>query len=381
MYISTSQQLREFVDGLDDVRVIGIDTEFMRERTYYARLCLVQIAAGGHDAIIDPLAVDDLSPFFELLADESVTKVLHAGTQDLEIFFLLTGRVPSPLFDTQLAATLAGFPQQVGYGALVKELLGVELDKSDTFTDWAKRPLSKAQIEYALNDVRHLVPLYERLLSSLERDERLEWLESDFEHLEDPATYTVLPEEQWRRLKRVSSLKRRQMAVAREVAAWRELEAQRRDIPKRWVLGDESVVEIARRTPATPQELFAIRGVGDKLQRSATAGVLAAVARGLAVPEESLPVLERRRRPAAKDIDGAVDLMVALVRLRAREHGVAMPVLASRDDLESLASGDREAHRLLEGWRHDIVGAELLDLLDGKIALSLDGGDLHVEKR
>jgi ribonuclease D len=307
--------------------------------------------------------------------------VLHAGSQDLEIFYQLMGEVPAPVFDTQLAASLAGFPQQVGYAALTRELLGVEVDKGDTFTDWAKRPLSETQVAYALNDVTHLVPLYERLLGGLERDERLEWLESDFERLEDPATYENAPGEQWRRLKRVSSLKRRQLAVAREVAAWRETEAQRRDVPKRWVLGDESIVEIARRTPRNAEELFAIRGVPDKLQRSATKGVVEAVQRGLGVPEDELPQLERRRRPPAADIDGAVDLMVALVRLRAREHGVAMPVLASRDDLERLASGERDAHALLEGWRRDIVGAELLDLLDGRVVLSLDEGVLHVEKR
>jgi len=381
LYISTSQQLRDFAERFGDVSVIGIDTEFMRERTYYAKLCLIQIAAADTVAIIDPLTVDDLGPLFAVLRDRSVTKVLHAGSQDLEIFYLLTHEVPAPLFDTQLAASLAGFPQQVGYGALVKEVLGEELDKGDTFTDWAKRPLAETQIAYALNDVRHLVPLYEKLLASLERDERLQWLESDFERLEDPSTYAAVPEEQWRRLKRVSSLKRRQLATARELAAWRELEAQRRDVPKRWVLGDESIVEVARRAPTTAEELVAIRGVGDKLQRSAITAVLAAVQRGLTVPEHELPQLERRRRPAATDVDGAVDLMVALVRLRAREHGVAMPVLASRDDLERLASGERDAHRLLEGWRRDIVGAELLDLLDGRIVLSLEGGVLRVDTR
>ena len=381
MYISTSQELRDFVGGLSDVAVIGIDTEFMRERTYYAKLCLIQMAVADDVAIIDPLTVDDLEPLFALLRDRSVVKVLHAGSQDLEIFYQLMGEVPAPLFDTQLAASLAGFPQQVGYGALLREVLGADIDKADTFTDWSKRPLSETQVAYALNDVRYLVPLYEHLLAGLERDERLQWLESDFERLEDPSTYATVPEEQWRRLKRVSSLKRRQLAVAREMAAWRELEAQRRDVPKRWVLGDESIVEIARRAPTTADEVLAIRGVGDKLQRSAIKGVLAAVQRGLDVPEDELPLLERRRRAPAADIDGAVDLMVALVRLRAREHGVAMPVLASRDDLERLASGERDAHRLLEGWRRDIVGAELLDLLDGRLSLSLDDGVLHVDKR
>lgn len=381
MYISTNDELARFASSLIDESAIGMDTEFMRERTYFARLCLVQVASSADVAIIDPLAVTDLSPLFSVLADARIVKVLHAGSQDLEIFYHLMGEVPAPVFDTQIAATLAGFPQQAGYGALVRQLLGVELDKGDTFTDWSRRPLSENQVRYALNDVRHLVPLYERLLASLERDERLSWLESDFARLEDPTTYAPDPNEQWRKLKRASSLNRRQLAVARELAAWRELEAQRRDVPKRWILGDESIVEIARRAPSDRDELQAVRGVADKLSRAAQGAVLEAVERGQAIDEADLPVVDRRRRAPARDVDGAVDLMVALVRLRAREHGVAMPILASREDLERLAAGEREAHRLLEGWRRDIVGAELLDLLEGRIRLSLKDGILEIETR
>jgi len=381
LYISTNDELARFASSLIDESAIGMDTEFMRERTYFARLCLVQVASSADVAIIDPLAVTDLSPLFSVLADARIVKVLHAGSQDLEIFYHLMGEVPAPVFDTQIAATLAGFPQQAGYGALVRQLLGVELDKGDTFTDWSRRPLSENQVRYALNDVRHLVPLYERLLASLERDERLSWLESDFARLEDPTTYAPDPNEQWRKLKRASSLNRRQLAVARELAAWRELEAQRRDVPKRWILGDESIVEIARRAPSDRDELQAVRGVADKLSRAAQGAVLEAVERGQAIDEADLPVVDRRRRAPARDVDGAVDLMVALVRLRAREHGVAMPILASREDLERLAAGEREAHRLLEGWRRDIVGAELLDLLEGRIRLSLKDGILEIETR
>jgi ribonuclease D len=212
----------------------------------------------------------------------------------------------------------------------------------------------------------------------MEREGRIDWLAADFARLEDPATYEVVPRELWRRVKRVSSLNRRQLAVVREVAAWREAEAQRRDVPKRWVIGDESIIEIARRVPKTGDELFAVRGVADKVGRGAQAGLLSAVAAGVAVTDDDLPSLEKRRRPVG-DVDGAVDLMIALVRLRAREHGVAMPLMASRDDLERLAAGEKEASPLLEGWRKKMVGDELVALLDGRIELALKNGALVVE--
>lgn len=357
---------------------MGIDTEFIRERTYFARLCLVQLASDEDCAIVDPLAIGDLSPLCDLLSDPNVVKVLHAGSQDLEIFFRRCGRVAAPIFDTQVAATLAGFPQQVGYGALVHDLLGVKLDKGDSYTDWARRPLSDTQEEYALNDVRYLPEMYRRLQAELDRTGRALWLEADFSRMADPATYVVVAEEQWRRVKRVSSLNRRQLGVAREVAAWRESEAMRRDVPKRWVVGDESIIEISRRAPKDVVELAAIRGVSDKIGRGAAAGVIEAVARGMAVPEDELPSLKKRRRTIA-DVDSTVDLMVALVRLRAKQNGVAMPLLASRDELERLAGGEREGHPLLEGWRAAMVGEELCELIDGRLSLRLIDGELVVD--
>lgn len=369
--------LRRMIDIFRAAPVVGVDTEFMRERTYYAKLCLVQIGTEEHTALIDPLALPDLSPLCELLCDPNVVKVLHAGSQDLEIFYRLCGCATRPVFDTQVAATLAGFPQQVGYAALVRELLGVELDKGDTYTDWSKRPLSDTQVCYARNDVAHLPEVYRLLTERLTADGRMGWLAADFARMEDPATYETDFGELWRKVKRVSSLNRRQLAVAREVTAWREQEAMRRNVPKRWVIGDESIVEVARRAPKTAEELSAIRGVGDKVGRGASTGLLAAVVSGLAVPDEELPGLKKRRRPVG-DVDAAVDLMVAVLRLRAREHGVAMPLLASRDELERLAAGDREGHPLLEGWKKGMVGDELIDLLEGRIELRLSDGGLVV---
>ena len=378
MYVTETESLRELVAQLLTASCVAIDTEFMRERTYFARLCLIQLASDDVTAIVDPLAIGDLSPLKDLLIDPGVVKIFHAGSQDLEIFYRLFGVATAPVFDSQIAATLAGFPQQVGYGALVKEVMGVTLDKGDTYTDWAKRPLSDTQVEYALNDVRYLPEIRRRLLSEMEREGRIEWLAADFSRLEDPATYEVVPRELWRRVKRVSSLNRRQLAIAREVTAWREIEAQRRDVPKRWVVGDESIIEISRRAPKTADELTAIRGVADKVGRGAQAGLLGAVVSGLEVSDGDLPSLEKRRRPVG-DVDAAVDLMIALVRLRAREHGVAMPLMASRDDLERLAAGEKEASPLLEGWRKKMVGDELVALIDGRLQVRLDGGALVVE--
>lgn len=380
MYVTDTATLTELVARMRTASAVAVDTEFMRERTYFARLCLIQIGTDDEQAIIDPLAFEDLSPLCELLVDRSVTKIFHAGSQDLEIFYKMCGQATAPVFDTQVAATLAGFPTQVGYGALVKELLGVALDKGDTYTDWARRPLSDTQVEYALNDVRYLPEVHRRLTAVLEKEGRSAWLQADFARLEDPSTYEAAPEEQWRRVKRISSLNRRQLAIAREVAAWRELEAQRRNVPKRWILGDESIIEIARRGPATAAEVLAIRGVADKAGKGAQKGIAEAVSRGLAVPEADLPCLTKRRRVQG-DVDGAVDLMVAVVRIRAREHGVAMPLLASRDDLERLAAGEREASPLLEGWRREMVGEELVRLIDGEISLRLVDGVILIDEQ
>ncbi len=379
MYVADRNVLADLCDSIAGAPLLAVDTEFMRERTYFARLCLIQIATEETTAIIDPLAIGDIEPLFAVLRDERTVKVLHAGQQDLEIFWLLMGQTVRPVFDTQIAATLAGFQQQVGYGALVKELLGLELDKSDTYTDWAGRPLSDTQIEYALNDVRYLPEVYRNLSDRLEAAGRISWLAADFDRLADPATYKVDPEEVFRRIKRLSSLNRRQLGVLQKIAAWREREAQRKDVPRRWVIGDESLVEIARRSPSSAGALSAVRGVADKLAKSAYPGLLAAVAEGGALDDDELPRLDKRRRRPV-DIDGVVDLMAALVRVRARQHGVAVPLLASRDDIEAVASGQRESTALLEGWRRTLVGDEVLDLLDGRIALSVEDGLLTVRR-
>lgn len=357
---------------------ISIDTEFMREKTYWAKLCLVQVAVADECALIDPLAGDDLGPLMDVLADPGVIKIVHAGSQDLEIFYRMCGTAAGPVFDTQIAATVAGFPSQVGYARLMKDLFDVDIDKSDTFTDWARRPLTPAQIEYALNDVRYLDNAYLELTAKLEKEGRSSWLAADMERLSDPKLYAVEPDEQFRRLKRISSLSRRQLGVLQKVAAWREREAMRRDLPKRWVLGDETLIEVARRRPADPAALSDIRGLNIRSLGDNGAGLIAAVAEGARTPEDDLPRIDKKPRTIV-DVEGVVELMGALVRVKAAEHGIAVPLLATRGDLERLASGQRDDSPLLAGWRKSIVGDALVALVDGSIGLRVCDGRVLAE--
>lgn len=376
MYICDTSALDAALPALAASQVVAIDTEFMRERTYFARLCLVQIATADDVFLIDAIALEgELGCLGPMLSAAGTLKVFHAGTQDIEILSRATGVTPAPVFDTQVAATLAGFPTQVGYAQLAKELAGVDIDKADTFTDWSVRPLSDNQLLYAGEDVRHLIRIYTLLRERLDREGRLAWLAEDFERLADPATYEVDPSRQYLRVKRASSLDRRSLGVLREVAAWRETEAQRRDLPKRWLVSDESLVEIARRRPKSVEELGAIRGVSDRVASRQGVGLIEAVKRGEAVPDDQLPRLPKRTR-MPKDAQPIADLLNAVVRVRAAEHGVAPTLLASRDELERFAAGERDGHPLSEGWRHTLVGAELEAVLTGAVSLRVDDGRL-----
>lgn len=378
LYIKDITELAAFCDRARASGLVALDTEFMREKTYFAKLCLIQACAAEESVIIDPLAIRDLTPLLALLADTSVLKVVHAGSQDMEIFYRLANVAIAPIFDTQIAATLAGFPSQVGYARLVKEIYDVDVDKSDTFTDWARRPLSPAQIQYALADVTYLPGMYETLRGRLEKDGRLQWVERDFERMSDPATYEVVPDQQFRRIKRASALSRRQLGVLQQVTAWRELEAQRRDLPKRWIVSDETLVEVARRQPVDATALSDIRGMSPRALGDGGSGLLAAVCAGLALTDEQLPKIPKRPRNII-DIEGIVELMSALVRVRAVESGVAVPLLASRGDLERLAGGEREENPLLGGWRRTLIGEELVALIDGRLALRVADGKVVVE--
>lgn len=379
MYIANQEDLAAFAERAARSSVLAIDTEFLREKTYYAKLCLIQLATDDETAIVDPFAVDDLGVLAPVLLDEGVTKLFHAGGQDLEILLREVGVLPKPVFDTQVAAALLGHTQQIGYAALVHAECGVTLKKIDSFTDWSRRPLSDSQLEYAADDVVYLPRMYARMRAALEEKGRLSWLARDFEEMSDPAKYAADERERYRRLKRVSQLSRRQLAAAREVAAWRELEAQRRDVPRKWVVTDEQIVEACKREARTIDELFMVRGLRERLSTRDARAVVALMAKALDAPPETWPEPDRCGK-SEPNVDAQLDLMTAIVRLRAKESGVAFPTLASHDDLARVARGYRDGIDLLRGWRRSLVGEELLDLLDGKIRLSLDGSELKVER-
>ncbi len=377
MYIANQEDLEAFAKRAMRSSVLAIDTEFLREKTYYAKLCLLQLATDDETAIVDPFEVENLRVLAPLLENESAVKLFHAGGQDLEILLREVGALPRPLFDTQVAAALLGHTQQIGYAALVHAECGVTLKKIDSFTDWSRRPLSDSQLEYAADDVAYLPRMYERMRAQLVELGRLAWLDRDFEDLADPKRYATNERERYRRLKRVSQLSRRQLAAAREVAAWRELEAQRRDVPRKWVVTDEQIVEACKREARTIDELFMVRGMSDRLSTKDARCVVALMSSALDAPPDAWPEPDRcgKNEP---NVDAELDLMCALVRLRAKQNGVAFPTLASHDDLARVARGYREGVDVLRGWRRSLVGEELLRLLEGKIALSLSNGEIKV---
>ncbi|NBI32640.1 ribonuclease D [Enterorhabdus sp. P55] len=377
MYIDNQETLEAFVERARASSVLAIDTEFLREKTYYARLCLLQLATDDEVAIVDPFAVSDLHVLVPLLADRGIVKLFHAGGQDLEILYREVGMLPEPIFDTQVAAALLGHTQQIGYGALVHSVCGVNLKKVDSYTDWSRRPLSDSQLEYAADDVVYLPGIYREMCAMLDARGRREWLAPDFAELSDPARYEADPRQRFRRLKRVSSLSRRQLSAAREVAAWREEEAARRDVPRKWVITDEQIVEACKREARSIDELFMVRGMREKLPTRDARTVAALLRKGLDEPQDRWPVLDRASK-SEPNVDAQLDLMEAVVRLRARENGIAMQTLASRDDLARLARGYTEEVDVLRGWRRAMVGEELLDLLAGRLALSLGEEGLRV---
>lgn len=376
VYIANQASLEAFARRAASSSVLAIDTEFLREKTYYARLCLLQLATDTEVAVVDPFEMDDLSVLAPLLENEGVVKLFHAGAQDLEILLHEVGVLPRPVFDTQIAAALLGHVQQIGYAALVQAECGVSLKKVDSFTDWSRRPLSDSQLEYAANDVIYLPKMYERMRADLERRGRLNWLDDDFAELSDPARYRADERDRFRRLKRASHLSRQQLSGAREVATWRELEAQRRNLPRKWVLTDEQIVEACRREARTIDDLFMVRGMRDKLTTKDARTVVKLLKEGLDAAPETWPTLSSGGR-SEPNVDTQLDLMLALVRLRAKENGVAMAVLASHDDLARVARGYRDAD-VLRGWRRQLVGEELVRLVEGELTLRLDGGRLVV---
>lgn len=379
--VTDPAEFRDVIAVMRASKKVGFDTEFVGERTYFPRLCLIQLGTEMMSVAVDPLAVGDLSPLDDLLFDPAVLKLVHAGWQDLKIIHQRTGRVPAPVFDTQIAAALLGLPVQGGYAAVVHAFLGVEVKKGHSYSDWAARPLSPSQLAYALDDVRYLPALHDRMVERLGREERLSWIEPELAALSSPASYETDPWQEYRRVKGWAILDRRRLAVLRALIAWREGEAKRRDVPRRRVLADESALAIARSKPVNEEALRRVRGLEWKAGGDASTAVLAMVREALALPEEGLPEAPPARPRVDGDRGSIVALLGALVRSRSRVHRVAKEVLTNTDELERLAAGEREGIAVLSGWRFNLLGKELLALLDGRISLVIDRGNVVAEER
>jgi ribonuclease D len=376
--ITTTVELAAFCGRLQGAPFVAVDTEFMRETTFWPKLCLIQAAAPGVEAVIDPLAETiDLAPFLEVMRDRSIEKVFHAARQDVEIFHNL-GAIPQPLFDTQIAGMAAGFGEQIAYDALVRQMLNIELDKSSRFTDWARRPLSEAQLTYALADVTHLAELYPVLRTRLEKASRLAWVTEEMQAITDPALYDVEPESAWKRLRpRRHSAK--YLSVFRAVAAWRERTAQARDQPRGRILKDDAIDELATQAPLDADALGRLRSVPKGFAGSKFGPeLLEAIQAGLKNPEAYAPVIERSS-PAASPAAGAVvELLKVLLKARAEDAGVASKLIATVADLEKIANDDQAQTPALHGWRREAFGEDALKLKRGELALVLDGARVRV---
>lgn len=370
--ITTSAALAALCERLRGESFVTVDTEFMRERTYWPELCVVQLAGDNEVAVVDAQVPGiDLAPLGALLADEGVMKVFHAARQDVEIFLLRFGAVPTPMYDTQLAAQVAGFGDQVSYDSLARALANASIDKAHRFSDWSVRPLSPAQIAYAAADVTHLRRIYVALTARLEREGRTGWVAEEMAELANPEGYRQDPETAWERL-RPRSHNRRFLGALKLLAAWREREAQRVNVPRGRLVKDETLLELAATLPANAAELARARGVSEGFAKGKSgAGLLAAIAAARALPEGELPEAPRERQGAAPS-PALVALLKVLLAAKSEEHHVAPRLLASSDELERLAAGEEELPAL-HGWRREVFGAAALDLKAGRVALGVEG--------
>lgn len=371
--ITTTEALDALCTRLRAETVVTVDTEFMRERTYWPELCVVQLAGEAEVAVVDAQAPGiDLAPLGALLADQAVMKVFHAARQDIEIFVLRFGDVPRPMFDTQVAAMVAGFGDQVGYDSLVAATTGGHIDKAHRFSDWAVRPLSSAQINYAAADVTHLRGVYAKLRARLEQDGRLDWVGEEMALLSDPATYQPDPEHMWERL-RPRTNNRRLLGVLRAVAAWREREAQKSNIPRGRMLKDEALLEIAASAPDSVEALSRMRGVSRGFAEGRMgAGLIAAIAEARALPDDALPEAPNQR-DGPKPSPALVSLLKVLLAAKCEQHHVAPKLVANSEDIDRLATEDEPDVAALSGWRREVFGADALALKAGGVALGVSG--------
>ncbi|VAX07872.1 Ribonuclease D [hydrothermal vent metagenome] len=366
LFIDTPDKLQQLCEQLSGSEWLALDTEFLREKTYYSKFCLLQIANHRVAAAVDPLQIDDLSPLLNLLNDPGITKVFHAGRQDLEIFHQIWGTLPAPLFDTQLAATLIGLGNQIGYAALVKGLLNVDLDKGHSRTDWSLRPLSPEQQRYALDDVIYLGQAYMKLNTELHKLGRIPWLADDFNTLASAETYQINPQQQWQRIRGRQNLKGVQLAVLQALAAWRETKAMESDRPKNWIIKDDILLELSRRKPKDMQQLANIRGLEVRTAERHGKKLLSLIAVAGGLPQRQWPEEKNQRIRLTVEQDALADILMSVLRLRAKEQRFSPQALATRKELEQLAIGSRNTG-VLTGWRREVIGNDLLKVMEGTL--------------
>ena len=380
--IEDSAVLANLCSRLANSPFVCVDTEFMRENTYWPELCLIQIADEHEAAAIDPLAPGiDLGPLLDLLtANEDVLKVFHAGGQDLEIVYNLTGTTPHPLFDTQVAAMALGQGEQVGYGNLVDAWLGITVDKGARFTDWSRRPLDKRQIDYAIADVTHLAEIFPRMLQRLKKTGRGQWLDQEMERLGDPANYANNPDEAWHRV-RIAGRKPEVLGRLKALARWREIEAQGKNLPRGRIMKDETLADLAGSPPKKQADLSRVRGLSAAWASNDIGGrLMAALDDARPMPADEMPSRDDRKPGLGKEGALVADLLKLLLKIRAKEIDVAPKLLARSDDLEALAAGRRDKLSILEGWRYEQFGHDALDLVEGRLGFAVKNGKLKMSR-
>ncbi|MGB4107289.1 MAG: ribonuclease D [Alphaproteobacteria bacterium] len=378
MIITDQEELTKLCEKLSAFPFITIDTEFLREKTYYPKLCLVQVSdPSGNAAAIDPIDGHqlDLTPLFDLFLNPKVLKVIHSGRQDLEIFYNLTGKVVTPFFDTQIAAMVCGYGDSIGYESLVRGLTGQSLDKSVQFTDWSKRPLSKRQIDYALGDVIYLAEIYQKLLKELEKSGRTEWVFEEEGVLANPATYSNEPEQAWERIK-LRSPKPKMLAILKELAAWREKRAQDKNLPRSWVMRDETLADMAAQMPETVDQLKKIRGVTPDMASGHIGKTLLELVAKAADSDKGAWPKAPERKMFSPQATATIDILKMLLKIQAAENGVAAKLIADQEDIERMASEDSPDVLPLKGWRYEVFGREAIALKEGKIAVGLKNGKI-----
>lgn len=376
--ITETNELIEACERFSQDSFLAIDTEFMRERTYYPQLCLIQIAGKSEAVTVDALANEiSLDPILNLMANNEIIKVFHACRQDMEIFFNLNRRIPFPVFDTQIGAMVCGYGESVSYDKLVRQITGIQIDKSSRFTDWSHRPLSKQQLNYALSDVTHLRTVYESLLNQLEKNGRINWLNEEFQSVLSPKTYDIPLDQIWKRLK-IKNGKPRFLILVRELCAFREKEAQNRNTPRNRVIRDDVLLDIAARSPKSSVDLAKVRSLSPQFAEGRLGkSILRVVAEASNIPESDAPQLEKLNKPKPQK-PALIELLKVLLKHKSEANNVAQKLIASTADLEAIAENDNANVLALNGWRKDVFGADALLLKSGKIALSATGDRIKV---